>query len=112
MRDLPEADVGGVEEGVHGRETCKKSIVVIALEILAPKGFGRVRLRRGPDVSGLRLIGFVRDAVEPGFVKFKLGPLQLLVAYEFNERRNVVELLDVGPRENFYRDLENYRADR
>ncbi len=29
-------------------------------------------------------------------LKFKLGPLQLLLAYEFNERRNVVELLDVG----------------
>lgn len=39
-------------------------------------------------------------------LKFKLGPLQLLLAYEFNERRNVVELLDVGPHENFYRDLE------
>ncbi len=45
-------------------------------------------------------------------VKFKLGPLQLLLAYEFNGRRNVVELLDVGPHENFYRDLEHYRADR
>ena len=41
-------------------------------------------------------------------LKFKLGPLQLLLAYEFNERRNVVELLDVGPHENFYRDLESY----
>lgn len=41
-------------------------------------------------------------------LKFKLGPLQLLLAYAFNERRNVVELLDVGPHENFYRDLERY----
>ena len=45
-------------------------------------------------------------------LKFKLGPLQLLLAYEFNERRNVVELLDVGPHENFYRDLESYLKDR
>ena len=45
-------------------------------------------------------------------VKFKLGPLPLPVAYEFNERRNVVELLDVGPHESYYRDLENYREDR
>jgi len=45
-------------------------------------------------------------------LKFKTGPLQLLLAYEFNERRHVVELLDVGPHENFYRDLENYLEDR
>jgi len=69
MRELPEAAyVGGVEEGVRGRETRKKSIVVIALEILSPKGFGRVRMRRVPDVSGPSLVGFVRDAVEPGSI--------------------------------------------
>ena len=40
--------------------------------------------------------------------KFKVGPVQLLLAYQFDERRNVVELLDVGPHENFYKDLKNY----
>lgn len=45
-------------------------------------------------------------------LKFKFGPLQLLLAYEFNERRNVIELLDVGPHENFYRDLESYLKER
>ncbi len=45
-------------------------------------------------------------------LKFKLGPLQLLLAYEFDDRRSVVELLDVGPHENFYRDLESYLKDR
>ena len=45
-------------------------------------------------------------------VKFKLGPLQLLLAYEFNATRNVVELLDVGPHENFYRSLEVYVKER
>lgn len=45
-------------------------------------------------------------------VKFKLGPLQLLLAYEFNAPRNAVELLDVGPHENFYRDLEGYVKER
>jgi len=66
--EVDETYVGGVEEGVHGRETRKKSIVMIALEILAPKGFGRVRVRRVPDVSGLSLVGFVRDVVDPGSV--------------------------------------------
>jgi mRNA-degrading endonuclease RelE of RelBE toxin-antitoxin system len=41
-------------------------------------------------------------------VKFKVGPLKLLLAYQFQERANRVELLDVGPHENFYRDLHRY----
>lgn len=41
-------------------------------------------------------------------VKFKIGPQQLLLAYQFDEKRNVIEVLDVGPHENFYRDLERY----
>ncbi|PWB81471.1 MAG: addiction module toxin RelE [Candidatus Methylomirabilota bacterium] len=45
-------------------------------------------------------------------LKFKLGSLQLLMAYMFNERRNVIELLDVGPHENFYRDLASYVQER
>lgn len=40
--------------------------------------------------------------------KFKIGPQQLLLAYQFDERRNVIEVLDVGPHENFYRDLQRY----
>jgi hypothetical protein len=44
------------------------------------------------------LIGEMKTGALKGVrvLKFKLGPLQLLLAYEFNERRNVVELLDVG----------------
>ena len=64
--EVDETYVGGVEEGVHGRETHTKSIVVIAVEVLSPKGFGRVRMRRILDVSGESLIPFVCDAVQPG----------------------------------------------
>jgi transposase-like protein len=66
---LVEADetyVGGAEPGVHGRQTRTKSIVVIAVELHEPKGFGRVRLRRVPDVKDISLTGFVRDVVRPG----------------------------------------------
>jgi len=41
-------------------------------------------------------------------VKFKVGPQQLLLAYQFNEKQNVIEILAVGPHENFYRDLRRY----
>ena len=45
-------------------------------------------------------------------IKFKAGPLQLLLAYQFDEKRNVIEVLNVGPHENFYRDLQNYQDSR
>ena len=66
--EVDETYVGGAEEGVHGRETETKAIVVIAVEMLEPKGFGRIRLRRVPDCSGACLIPFVRESVEPGSI--------------------------------------------
>lgn len=41
-------------------------------------------------------------------VKFKVGPQQYLLAYRFFSRPNVVEVIDVGPHENFYRELQRY----
>lgn len=66
--EVDETYVGGLEEGAHGRQTEKKAIVVIAVEIHVPMGFGRVRLGRVPDVSGESLMQFVQGAVEPGSV--------------------------------------------
>jgi transposase-like protein len=63
--EVDETYVGGVEKGVDGRETYEKSLVVIAVEVVS-KGFGRVRLATVPDVRRPSLVGFVRDAVEPG----------------------------------------------
>lgn len=66
--EVDEAYVGGVEHGGRrGRGTCK-SIVVIAVEVGRPKGFGRVRMRHVSDVSGATLLPFVCDAVAPGTV--------------------------------------------
>ena len=66
--EVDEALVGGVErEGKRGRGT-SKSIVVIAVEVKEPKGFGRVRMRHIPDASGARLVPFVCDVVAPGAV--------------------------------------------
>lgn len=87
--------------------------------------FGKAK-RHLPPKSQLALDDEVRKIVDHPLIgelkmgalkgvrvlKFKLGPLQLLLAYEFNERRNLVELLDVGPHENFYRDLESYLKER
>ncbi len=64
--EVDESYVGGTEAGVHGRETVKKAIVVIAVEIKGDNAIGRVRLRHIPDVSASSLVGFITDVVEPG----------------------------------------------
>ncbi len=66
--EVDETYVGGEEEGVAGRFTRKKAIVVIALEIKRPRGYGRVRLRRISDVSADSLVPFVCDVVLPDAV--------------------------------------------
>jgi transposase-like protein len=66
--EVDETYVGGEERGVRGRETATKAIVAIALEVHEPKGFGRVRLQRIPDVSRNSLNAFVCRAVQPGSV--------------------------------------------
>ena len=45
-------------------------------------------------------------------VKLKIGPQQLLLAYQFDAKRNTLEVLDIGPHENFYRELQDYLDDR
>ena len=65
--EVDETYVGGHEEGVSGRKTETKSIVVIAAEENG-RGIGRIRLRRIPDVSASSLIPFVREVVQPGSV--------------------------------------------
>lgn len=64
--EVDESYVGGKEEGVRGRQTETKAIVAVAVEVHEPKGFGRARLRRIPDVSGKSLVPFVCEVVTPG----------------------------------------------
>ncbi len=66
--EADETYVGGAEQGVYGRQRGKKAIVVIAVEVLSPMGFGRVRMRHVPDASGASLIPFCCEVIEPGSV--------------------------------------------
>jgi len=63
--EVDETYVGGRDVGhKRGRGSESKEIVVIAIEVHSPKGFGRVRMRRIPDVSGASLVPFVCDVVK------------------------------------------------
>ena len=60
-------DVGGEEKGgKRGRVTENKEVVMVAVEVLPPKGFGRIRMERVPNVLGDSLVPFMCEVVEPG----------------------------------------------
>jgi len=63
--EVDETYLGGLEEGIRGRQTERKSLIVIAAQEDGP-GIGRIRMKRIPDASGESLMGFVREAIEPG----------------------------------------------
>lgn len=65
--EIDETYVGGTEVGgKRGRGSTRKEIVVIGVEVLDPKGFGRIRMRRVEDVSGASLKPFVSSVAELG----------------------------------------------
>ena len=64
--EVDETLIGGVRQGGKRGRGAVKSIVVIAVEMKHPKGFGRVRMRYVPDASGDSLLPFVCDVVAPG----------------------------------------------
>lgn len=66
--EVDETLVGGVEHGGKRGRGTTKSVVVIAVEVHEPKGFGRIRMRRIPDASGAHLLPFVQHVVEVGSI--------------------------------------------
>ena len=63
--EVDETYLGGLEEGVRGRQTERKSLIVIAAQEDGP-GIGRIRMKRIPDASANSLMDFVKEAIEPG----------------------------------------------
>ncbi len=63
--EVDEAYIGGVEEGVRGRQTEKKALIAVAAEENG-EGIGRIRMRRIPDATADSLQAFVEAAVAPG----------------------------------------------
>lgn len=62
--EVDETYIGGLEEGVRGRQKGAKALVVIAAEEDGA-GIGRIRLRRILDASAESLLPFVEEAIEP-----------------------------------------------
>ena len=63
--EVDETYWGSEEEGVIGRLTEDKALIIVAAEEDG-KGIGRIRLRRIPDVTKTSLHGFIAEAIESG----------------------------------------------
>ncbi len=83
--EVDETYLGAVEEGVRGRQTERKALIVIAAEENG-KGIGRIRMGRVRDASAASLIPFVEESVEAGSVVHTDGWL----GYEPLEKKGYV----------------------
>lgn len=63
--EVDETYLGGLEEGVRGRQTERKSLIAIAAQEDGA-GIGRIRMKRIPDASADSLMPFLTEVVEPG----------------------------------------------
>jgi len=66
LRGVVEVDEtywGGKEEGVAGRLTEEKALIMVAADEDG-KGIGRIRLRRVPDLARSTLHGFIAQSID------------------------------------------------
>lgn len=63
--EVDETYWGSEEEGVVGRLTEEKAMIIVAAEEDG-NGIGRIRLRRIPDITKTSLHGFIEEAIQPG----------------------------------------------
>ena len=98
--EVDESYVGGPGRGESRKSTANmrrwqhettKSIVAVAVEVKAPKGFGRIRLRRAPQAAEKYLLSFISDVVCPGSVVHTDGSLiyRLLAERGYVHERSV-----------------------
>lgn len=65
--EVDETYLGGEEEGVRGRKTERKALIVVAAQENG-RAIGGIRMRQIPDASADSLLPFLQDVIEPGSV--------------------------------------------
>jgi transposase-like protein len=65
--EVDETYLGGLEEGILGRQRAKKALIVVAAQEDG-NGIGRIRMRQIADASADSLRTFLVSAIEPGTV--------------------------------------------
>jgi len=59
-------DRQGATHSIKRKSNTNKLLVVIAVELIEPKGFGRIRLRPIPKDTETHLLPFICESIEPG----------------------------------------------
>ena len=65
--EVDESYIGGLEEGLRGRLSIQKALVVVAAQEDGP-GIGRIRMRRIEDASAESLQSFVQESIAAGSI--------------------------------------------
>jgi transposase-like protein len=74
-----------------------QTLIVIAVEILEPKGFGRIRLQRIEEETAACVLPFVNEVVEPGSViRTDGGSIYLSLSEDYQHERTVVKSVTPG----------------
>jgi transposase-like protein len=94
--EVDEIFIGGLEEGVKGRETERKAMVVIAAQEDGKK-IGRIRMHRIADASGESLLSFIEESIEPGSTVHTDGWLGYTGVVDKGYRHKVSILSQKGP---------------
>ena len=94
--EIDETFIGGVVPKISdtNHKDKSKSVVLVAVELLEPKGFGRIRLRHVPAVTKENIKQFIVDVVKPGSVIYSDGSPIYSCAKEqgSTHHRTVIEL--------------------
>jgi transposase-like protein len=90
--EVDETFVGGEHAGLGGRGAFGKEIVIVAVELLEPKGFGRVRLAVIPNASTKVLREFLLANIERGSTVVTDGwqPYRKAVGNDFDHIRHPI----------------------
>ncbi len=64
--EVDETFLGGEQPGVPGRGALGKTLVVVAVELHEPRGYGRARMSVIDNAAAATLRAFLLNAVEPG----------------------------------------------
>ena len=70
--EVDETYLGGLEEGLRGRQIEDKALIAIAAQFEGKK-IGRIHMRRVLDASAESLQTFIQESIEPGSVVYTDG---------------------------------------
>lgn len=93
--EVDETYWGAEEEGMIGRQTERKALIIVGVEYNRNK-IGRVRMRRIPDTSRDSLHGFIKETIEPGSTVCTDGLFSYLEMDGYTHDRKVQRHQDEG----------------